>query len=288
MHDKRYSTTRRLTTERPDCFDAPIDGVSTLLKTSGSDQKIAEGGLRLRESYKSSSDDKPLITVVTVVFNGVAHLEDTIQSVIGQTYDNVEYIVVDGGSKDGTLDIIQKYGHAIDYWVSEPDKGIYDAMNKGIDLGSGDWINFMNAGDKFFDSKTIAYLEDIFNENYGLIYGDMLKNGFFVKSYPEEFLKYGIIHACHQSIFFNLSLIKSLYFRYNLTYKIYGDYDLVARIYKLGYFLKKIDRPISIFQDGGVSSNISRQKRRDKYISLYKNFGVYWVFRAVIYRFFKV
>ncbi|HAH56818.1 MAG TPA: glycosyltransferase, partial [Bacteroidales bacterium] len=85
------------------------------------------------------------MTVVTVVFNGVEFLEDTIKSVIGQTYDNVEYIIVDGGSKDGTLDIIKKYEYAIDYWVSEPDKGIYDAMNKAIDLGSGDWINFMNA-----------------------------------------------------------------------------------------------------------------------------------------------
>src|SRR5690606_2169009 len=151
-----YSTTRKLTSEKPACFDTPVDGMQTLLKTPDSEQKIAEGGLRLQGLYKTSSEDKPLITVVTVVYNGAEFLEETIKSVIEQTYDNVEYIIVDGGSIDGTLEIIKKYDHAIDYWVSEHDKGIYDAMNKGIDLGSGDWINFMNAGDLFFECETLT------------------------------------------------------------------------------------------------------------------------------------
>ena len=119
------------------------------------------------------SSIRPLVSVVTVVFNGEKYLEETIQSVINQTYDNVEYIIIDGGSTDGTLDIIKKYEDRIDYWVSERDRGIYDAMNKGIDLASGEWINFMNAGDGL-DSYSI--LNEIFsnkiNLKIGLIYGN--------------------------------------------------------------------------------------------------------------------
>ena len=86
--------------------------------------------------------DSPLITVVTVVFNDVQHIEETILSVVNQTYPNIEYIIIDGCSTDGTVDIIKKYEERIAYWVSEPDQGIYDAMNKGIQKATGEWINF--------------------------------------------------------------------------------------------------------------------------------------------------
>ena len=99
------------------------------------------------------------ITVVTVCYNAVKEIEKTIQSVISQTYDNVEYIIVDGGSTDGTLDIIRKYSSRITRWVSEPDKGIFDAMNKSAHMATGEYINFMNAGDLFFDEKVLS---DIF------------------------------------------------------------------------------------------------------------------------------
>ena len=93
------------------------------------------------------------VTVVTVCYNAVKEIEKTIQSVIGQTYDNVEYIIVDGGSTDGTLDIIRKYSSRITRWVSEPDKGIFDAMNKSARMATGEYINFMNAGDLFLMRK---------------------------------------------------------------------------------------------------------------------------------------
>ena len=88
-----------------------------------------------------------LISVVTVSYNAVATIEQTLLSVINQTYPNIEYIIIDGGSTDGTVDIIKKYADEIVYWISEPDKGIYDAMNKGIKKANGEWINFINAGD---------------------------------------------------------------------------------------------------------------------------------------------
>lgn len=91
------------------------------------------------------NDIKPLITVITAVYNGEAYLEKTILSVINQTYENVEYIIIDGGSTDGTIDIIKKCESKINYWISEADNGIYNAMNKSIKLATSDWINFINA-----------------------------------------------------------------------------------------------------------------------------------------------
>lgn len=96
------------------------------------------------------------ITVVTVCFNAVNEIEETMLSVLGQTYTDIEYIVIDGGSTDGTVDIIKKYADRLAYWVSEPDKGIFDAMNKGISYATGEYINFMNAGDRFYSSKVIS------------------------------------------------------------------------------------------------------------------------------------
>jgi glycosyltransferase involved in cell wall biosynthesis len=108
-----------------------------------------DGGLRTRGLQKSSSPEFPLISIVTVVLNGAAHLEHAIRSVIEQDYPNIEYIIIDGGSKDGTLDIIRTYENRIDYWLSEPDRGISDAFNKGITRCSGELIGTINADDSY-------------------------------------------------------------------------------------------------------------------------------------------
>ena len=118
------------------------------------------------------------VSIVTVVFNGVSIIEDTIKSVINQTYDNLEYIIIDGGSTDGTIDIIKKYEDKISLWISEPDKGIYDAMNKSLDRLCGLWVNFMNAGDYFYSENAI---QEIFGQNndyssYAVVYGDRISD----------------------------------------------------------------------------------------------------------------
>lgn len=107
-----------------------------------------EGGLRAKGMFsKKSKPISPLISVITICLNSEKHLEQTIKSVIDQTYENIEYFVIDGGSTDGTLDIIRKYEDRIAYWVSEPDEGISDAFNKGVSLSTGDYINFLNSDD---------------------------------------------------------------------------------------------------------------------------------------------
>ena len=116
---------------------------------------------------------KPLISIITVVYNDKIKLEETILSVIGQTYDNVEFIIIDGSSTDGTINIIKKYEDKIDYWVSEKDSGIFDAMNKGILASKGDYINFMNAGDFFTKNNLVSEVVNILDsEEIDFLYGD--------------------------------------------------------------------------------------------------------------------
>ena len=158
--NKEYSTTRLVTKGKPEIIKNTGDEFESVLFLPEGENKKGEGGLRTKGYFKKSYEDKPLISIITVVYNGDKYLEETVQSVLSQTYDNVEYIIIDGASTDGTIDIIRKYEDQIDYWVSERDKGMYDAMNKGIDAASGELINFMNAGDRliFLDVNSLLKL----------------------------------------------------------------------------------------------------------------------------------
>ena len=116
---------------------------------------LAEGGLRTEGYLKESDSSHPLISIVTVVLNGEKYLDTTIESIVNQSYKNMEYIIVDGGSTDQTIDIIKKHESKIDYWVSEKDAGISDAFNKGVGYALGDYINFQGDGDGFVTSDAL-------------------------------------------------------------------------------------------------------------------------------------
>jgi glycosyltransferase involved in cell wall biosynthesis len=186
--------------------------------------------------------DVLLVTIVTVVRNGEKTLEQTILSTINQTYKNIEYIVIDGASKDGTLEIIRKYQNKIDFWTSEPDKGIYDAMNKGIDLAHGDWINFMNAGDCFYSDKTVSEFIAIHPDKNTHYYGD---NIYFTPDiswvFPAslrrktDFLKHNAFS--HQAVFYSLNRLKETG-KYNTGLKISADFDITLRCFKKARFIK--------------------------------------------------
>ncbi|CAM2056865.1 glycosyltransferase [Desulfovibrionales bacterium] len=146
--DARHATTRRLTRTIPTTPTA--EGLLPCrLRLPDTPNRTLELGLRTRGLFKASSPDKPLISCVTVALNAVNYIEDTIRSVLSQSYDNIEYIIIDGGSSDGTLEILRHYKYAIDYAVSEPDTGIADSFNKGISLARGEFIGLINADDYY-------------------------------------------------------------------------------------------------------------------------------------------
>jgi glycosyltransferase involved in cell wall biosynthesis len=192
---------------------------------------MLSGGLRTKGIIKQSQGNLPLITVVTVVRNGEKTLEETILSVINQTYSNVEYIIVDGDSTDGTLDVVRKYEDRIDYWMSEPDKGIYDAMNKGIDLASGEWLNFMNSGDWLYNNSVLSELFE--NRVYPSI--DLIAGTSFIRSpwgnfqgkklTAEKIFK----NYYHQSIFSRYILNKKHPF--DISYRIASDFNFIYKCF---------------------------------------------------------
>ena len=174
----------------------------------------------------------PVISIVTVSYNAVATIEKTILSVINQTYPNIEYIIIDGGSTDGTVDIIKKYEDKIAYWVSEPDKGIYDAMNKGIRVATGEWINFMNCGDSFYQHNVIY---EVFQRKIqgDVVYGDthiIEKWGAIVEKPMDLDCMKEITPFCHQSSFVKLERMKMQEF--NLKYSICADRDFFYKLWK--------------------------------------------------------
>jgi glycosyltransferase involved in cell wall biosynthesis len=197
----------------------------------------------------------PLISIITAVYNGVTTLEQTILSVINQTYKNIEYIIIDGSSTDGTVDIIKKYEKYLAYWISEPDEGTYYAMNKGIKKATGEWINFMNSGDWFYSE---FILNDIFanKENacsdiiYGSIYCNFKNKITHIKPRKLENIRKGI-PFCHQAVFVKRNVIP--YF--DTQFKISADYEMFYKLYNKGYVFKEVYLDIAFFCSNGLSSN---------------------------------
>lgn len=176
---------------------------------------------------------KPLISVVTVCYNAVNEIEKTMLSVLNQTYDNIEYIVIDGGSKDGSVDVIKKYADRIAYWVSEPDRGIYDAMNKGILVAKGEWINFMNAGDRFENRGVLEQFSECNLTHLKAVYGNtkfVTKQGVGYRTAKDVHYISKDMPTSHQSFFIRTEIAKE--FRFDLKYKYAADYHMIYAIYR--------------------------------------------------------
>ena len=227
----------------------------------------------------------PKFSIITVTYNAGKVLEDTIQSVIFQTYRNIEYILVDGGSKDNTLQIVSKYRNHISKVVSEPDQGLYDAMNKGIRLATGDYLCFLNAGDELHENETLQKMVHSLHtqERPDVIYGETAivdNQGHFLHmrrlSAPEQLnwksFKQGML-VCHQAFFARREL--AIHYLYDLQYRFSADFDWCIRIMKQAKYLHNTRLTLIDYQKEGMTTQNHKASLKERFRIMVKHYG--WI-----------
>lgn len=224
-------------------------------------------------------NNTPKISIITVVFNSEIYIEPTIKNILNQTFKNFEYIIIDGNSKDKTVDIIKAYEDKISIWISEPDKGLYDAMNKGLMHATGEYILFINSGDKLFNNTT---LEDIFIlPEADVYYGDTLiintedqELGLRRLRPPEKLnfksFKKGML-VCHQSFIARKSLVPL----FDLSFKYASDYDWAIKILRKSDKIINTHLTISRFLEGGQTSKTVYKGLMERFIIMKKHYGLF-------------
>jgi glycosyltransferase involved in cell wall biosynthesis len=241
-----------------------------------------EGGRRIREL---SPAPPPVVTVITAVYNGARSIERTIASVIGQTFPSFEYIIIDGGSDDGTTELLEKYDESIDYWVSEPDHGIYDALNKGITVARGEWLYFLGADDSLAGADVLA---SVFSRRRDskLLYGDVL--------YGDSGAIYGGVftrlmltkrNICQQGIFYRRDLFPQLG-QFDTKYPLLSDW-----VFNMKVFSQKDSRPehldivIAEYSLSGASNRgLDTDFAQDRFHLIRKNLGFSCYLYALVSR----
>lgn len=225
----------------------------------------------------------PRFSIITVTFNAEKVIEETIQSVITQTYKNYEYIIIDGASKDNTLSVIDKYKDMISNVVSEPDKGLYDAMNKGIASATGDYLCFLNAGDSFHEDDTLQLMVHSINgdELPDVLYGETAivnKDGHFLHmrrlQTPEKLtwksFKQGML-VCHQAFFAKRSLAEP----FDLSYRFSADFDWCIRVMKKAKTLHNTHITVIDYLDEGLTTQNHKASLKERFRIMAKHYG--WI-----------
>jgi glycosyltransferase involved in cell wall biosynthesis len=222
---------------------------------------------------------KPKLSVITIVYNNVRHIERTILSVINQTYTNIEYILVDGFSTDGTLEIVQQYTSQIETLISEKDKGIYDAMNKGLAVAKGDYVIFMNSGDEFYSSDTVDKVFATANDA-DIYYGetemiDEAGNSLGQRRHkaPEQFtwrhFKYGM-SISHQAIYIKRSITQP----YDRQYELSADIDWILQAAKKAKKIVNVHQYVAKYLVGGMSKKKHKQSLAERFAIMRKHYGL--------------
>lgn len=230
----------------------------------------------------------PAVSIITVTFNCKNELSKTILSIRSQIFRSFEFIVIDGNSTDGTLDIIKSNSDIISYWISEKDNGIYDAMNKGIKESKGQYLIFLNAGDTFYSQETLLKIPFEEYPHAGIFYGETVITatdgtnlGLRRKKLPPNLnwkhFKKGMV-VCHQSILVSSKIVSS----YNLNYAYSADIDWVLNALKASKQTVFTNTIISSFAEGGFSSRNMKSSWVDRFIILKKNFGLWQCFLSHI------
>ena len=237
-------------------------------------------------------------TIVTCTYNAEAVLQRTLDSVMKQTYCNVEHLIIDGVSKDKTLSMVKAYQHKNDVGesahdiviFSEPDKGLYDAMNKGIDRATGDYLIFLNAGDVFPSEDTLEYVEGCVGEGEelpGVLYGDtdiVNMDGHFLRhrrlAPPKKLswrsFKWGML-VCHQSFYARTDIARGIH--YNLDYRFSADVDWCIRIMKEARHrqlpLRNVNAVITHYLDGGMSVQNHKASLKERFQVMRSHYGLF-------------
>lgn len=232
-----------------------------------------EGGAALRGRVKRSEPGKPLVTIITATYNAAKYLPAAIQSIREQTYGNIEYIVVDGASTDGTVNVIKANEDVIDYWVSAPDKGIYDAWNKGVRLSSGDWIAFLGADDIYLKGAIQAYMTSIHarrdnlpqyvSSRVNLTSGSKVLRTIGQQWNWKAFRKY--MNVAHVGSLHHRLLFEK-YGLFDESYKICGDYEFLLRPGSnlRAAYLNEITANMSVGGISGTNSQAFKETARAK------------------------
>lgn len=236
------------------------------------------------------------ISVITVCYNAISGIEKTILSVLGQSYPDIEYIVIDGASTDGTVGVIQQYADKIDLLISEPDEGIYYAMNKGIRVATGEWICFLNAGDVFAGNDTLKNVLNVDTEGVDVLYGDSIE---FTKELSHivpasenvKRMDYDPVYR-HGSSLIRASVQKRHEFDVNRRDLGYGlDWEMIHRLFVEGYRFKKVDTVIECYEQEGVSNHFIRNRWYNYKITSSQGFCIrkLWllIYSSLIYLFKK-
>ncbi|MBR3477499.1 MAG: glycosyltransferase [Bacteroidaceae bacterium] len=235
------------------------------------------------------------ISIITATFNSAQTIERTFQSVLNQTYKDIEYWVIDGGSTDGTLDVICKYEPVFDgrmHWISEPDKGIYDAMNKGVSRCTGDIIGLLNSDDFYTTKDVLELIATTFSSEIDAIYGDVhfvsVDDEKRVRYYSGRLFRPWMVRLGYMPPHPSLYLRRSVYEKYGLyeaNYKISADFEIIARLlykYKIPY--KYVHRDMVTMRMGGVSTQNIRARfvGAEEDLDACKKLGI-WTCRPLIY-----
>jgi glycosyltransferase involved in cell wall biosynthesis len=235
---------------------------------------------------------QPKISIITVVYNAVGLIESTIKSVANQTYTNIEYIVIDGGSSDGTVEIAERYQHTIALLQSGKDNGIYDAMNKGLRQATGDYVLFLNAGDLLYADHTIEQifasqpLADVYYGNTAVIDKSGKVIGDRRLQSPAQLtwksLQYGMC-VSHQSFI----ALKSLCTDYDLQYQVSADIDWVIKILKQAINVENTNVYISKFLEGGTSNTRRKKALLERFQIMTKHYGFWQTIFNHVYILFR-
>jgi glycosyltransferase involved in cell wall biosynthesis len=213
------------------------------------------------------------ISIITLNFNNLSGLKKTFSSVLAQNYANFEFIIIDGGSTDGSKEYLQENSSKIDYWVSEPDRGVYHAMNKGLEKATGTYCLFLNSGDYLFDNLVLDKVKKSIISTVAMCYGLISwEDSGLLWNPRRDILYFEMVTSSlipHQGVFFNTSMLKEIG-GYKEEYRVISDWGAMLQLLEKGFATQKLDAVISICEAQGISASLEQRAKSERFHFLLK------------------